>query len=252
MRERLVCEVRVDDLDKGLLIIKPSHSIVDPRLVGVIPNDTFKDNSVYEFEFKDIKGVNTLQATDIKTKYISAPNPCYVDLKDVTSLANGLKLDDESVLYHIREACRHANHILREYNSENPMEQIILDRDTIKDDNYKFYMFIKYKALKDCLLDFYIKEAAKPNRIKNQTGDLMYEHDFDLKRIKDLLDDIEKEYEDWQDEIVTITADPKAVLRGKYAYNKYMPTHLTCSGFDRDKTPVGYDIYSRIDRHGRR
>lgn len=212
--------------------------------IGIHEPPSFKDNSVYEFDIKDLKSINSNIKNNFHFHYVTAPSPCYVELKDVTSLARGLKLDDESVLYHIREACRYADFIIRRYNNKAmPHEQITLEKETIIQDYYEIYMFIRYKALRDCLLEFYIKEAAKPDSIKNQTGDLLYEHDFDLTRIKDLLDKIEDEYDDLEREFITVTAAPRQILRGKYSYNKYYPTHLSSSGYGRDKTPVGFDIY---------
>lgn len=250
MIERVICTIEPHPFDKRCIMIVPHHDSnqIQPKEEMMVE---FKDNSIYEFELTNIKGAQALRGENIRCKYISSPNPCYVDLKDVTSLANGLKLDDESVLYHIREASRYADHIVRQYNKDS-MEQIILDKETIKEDSYRVYMFIKYKALKDCILDFYIKEAAKPNRIKNQTGDLVYEHEFDLDRLRRLLKEIEDEYEKWEEELITITADPKAVLRGKYSWNKYYPTNLSNSGYGRDNMPTGYDIYGKISSRGRR
>lgn len=243
MIEKITCKIEAHPFDESCLIVTPLFGMIQPREED---DSKFKDNSVYEFEL-ELKGEQTMRPEKVKGKYITAPAPCYVDLKDVLSLARGLSLDEESVLFHIREASRYADYIIDKFNEDNITDTMIVTRENIKDKYFKLYMFVRYKALKDCVLEFYIQEAAKPNRIKNQTGDLVYEHDFDLDRLKDLLDEIEDEYEKWEEELVTITADPKAVLRGKYSWNKYYPTNLASSGFNRDKTPVGFDIYSRIN-----
>lgn len=247
MIEKITCKIEQHPFDKSCLIITPLFGNTSPR---VNFNDDeklidFEDNSVYEFEI-EAKGTQTMRKEKVSGKYITSPAPCYVDLKDVTSLARGFNLDEESVLFHIREASRYANHIINEANEDKYMDKLVVTRENIKDDYFALYMFIKYKALRDCILEFYIQEAAKPNRIKNQTGDLVYEHEFDLSRLKALLDEIEGEYDKWESELVTITADPKAVLRGRYSWNKYYPTNLASTGFNRDVTPTGYDIYSKL------
>ena len=251
MIDRIRCKVERHPFDKSCIMITPLFGPIQPREQSNENEISFDDNSVYEFEL-EIKGEKTLRKEKVKGRYITSPNPCYVDLKDVTSLARGFNLDEESVLFHIREASIYANHIITEFNKESYPEQMVVTRENIKNEYFELYMFVRYKALRDCILEFYIQEAAKPNRIKNQTGDLVYEHEFDLKRLKDLLDEIEDEYGKWEEKIITITADPKALLRGKYSWNKYHPTRLSTTGFNRDVTPVGFDIYSRYGNGRRR
>ena len=246
MLDRVVLKVEVDPLDGRSLKL----TVIDPYKPSPLNSEeataqsSLKDNSVYEFNIPKLKAKNG-SPTDIHVKYITSPKPSLVGLKDVTSLANGLKLDDESVLYHIREASKYAMFLIDRYNEKNPMEPMHVTKDNVQSQHFTVYMFTKYKALRDCLLDFYIKEAAKPHRIKNQTGDLIYEHEFDLAAIKKLLDDIEDEYGKWEDEIITITASPKAVMRGQYSYVKYYPTRLNKTGYSRDRYPVGFDTYRR-------
>lgn len=248
MLDRVIFKVEVDPLDGRSL----KFTVIDPYKPSPLieedietePQQQLQNNSVYEFNIPGLKAKNG-SPTNIHAKYITAPNPSLVNLKDVTSLANGLKLEDESVMYHIREASKHAMFLVEKYNELYPMDPMNVTKSNVQSQHFTVYMFVKYKALKDCLLDFYIKEAAKPSKIKNQTGDLVYEHEFDLSAIKKLLDDIEGEYEKWEKEIISITASPKAVLRGQYSNVKYYPTRLSQSGYSRDKYPTGFDLYRR-------
>lgn len=250
MLDRVVCKVEIDPLDgRSLKITALDPYGQSPLIEGqepeeVIPKSYFENNSVYEFNIPNLKAKKG-SPTDIHVKYITSPNPSYVSLKDVSSLANGLELEDESVLYHIREASKYADYLVNKYNETNPAEPIIINKSNIQKQYFTIYMFVKYKALRDCLLDFYIKQSAKPSDIKNQAGDLLYEHTIDLSNLKELLDEIEDEYERWEKEIVAITASPKAAMRGKYSYTKYYPTKLGASGYGRDRYPVGFDLYGR-------
>lgn len=249
MLDRVICKVEIDPLDGRSLKItaidpyKPSP-LIDKDPEEIIPTSSFSDDSVYEFKIPGLKAKNG-SPSDIHVKYITSPKSAYIGLRDVTSLANGLQLDDESVLYHIREASKYADYLIDKYNSSNPGEPIMMNKHNIQTKYFTIYMFIKYKALRDCLLDFFIKESAKPHSVKNQAGDLVYEHTMDLNKIKDLLDDIEDEYKKWEEETVAITASPRAVTRGKYSYTKVYPTRLGSSGYGRDKYPTGIDLHSR-------
>lgn len=249
MLDRVICKVEIDPLDGRSLKItaidphKPSP-LIEQNPVEEIPQPYFSDDSVYEFKIPGLKAKNG-SPSDIHVKYITSPKSAYIELKDVTSLANGLQLEDESVLYHIREASKYADYLIDKYNRSNPAEPIMMNKHNIQKRYFTIYMFIKYKALRDCLLDFFIKESAKPNNIKNQVGDLVYEHTMDLNKIKNLLDDIEDEYKKWEEEIVAITASPRAVTRGQYSYTKVYPTRLGSSGYGRDRYPTGIDFHSR-------
>lgn len=242
MLDRIICKVEIDPYDKRTLKLTPTR-LPEPREddTVIMPIEGFKDNSIYEFKIDGLRAEHSRIKSNIVAKYITSPTPNYISLKDVTSLANGLELDDESVLYHIREACKHADYIVKRYNEKNPYEPMVINKDTLQQDNFVLYMFIKYKALKDCLLDFYIKEASKPERIRNQTGDLQYEHEFNLQAIKKLLDDIQKEYEEWEEKLVANTSVVEIALRGKYAQHKLYPTNLASSGYNRDRYPRGID-----------
>lgn len=177
-----------------------------------------------------------------KITYITEPDLYYVTLEEVLSMAHGLDLPEDRVLFHIREACRTANYWANKANGKLPKnEQIVLKKENIKDEYYPMYMFVKTKAIYDCIKEYYIEAVTKPYSVKDQVSDLVREEKISLTAIKALLDDLEKEYEEWLEKIVTITADPKWALRGKYAIpistpnNKYFglyhKTHL--NGFNR-------------------
>ena len=52
-------------------------------------------------------------------------------------------------------------------------------------------------------------------------SDLERQEEWDLDAIRALINDFEEEAEEWLELIVTITADPKWALRGKYCYSTY-------------------------------
>lgn len=136
---------------------------------------------------------------------------------------------------------------MNKYNEENPDNIISFNRENIKETYYQFYDFIRYKALKDCILDFYIEQSAKPNELKNYVDELEYEHKFDLNNLKKLLDDIADKAKAVEDIFINTRSSmaAKHVMRGSRSITKYYPTHLSKTGYYRDVTPTGYDYPTR-------
>lgn len=229
-KQKNYCEVYVDKDDPTVLILKPRNKM------------DFMDNSVYEFKLPDIQMADGTVLPAQTVTYITEPLPCYVSLEDVLSLASGLDLSDKSVLFHIREACRTADYWAKKANNKvGSKDEMVLDKETIKEKYYPMYMFIKHKALYDCIKEYYIEAVTQPYNIKDKVSDLERQEQWDLKAIKALLDQAKKDYEEWLELIVTITADPKWALRGKWAipistpnnkyYGLYHKTHL--NGYSR-------------------
>lgn len=229
-RQRGYVDLYVDENDPTVLIIKPKNKM------------DFMNNSVYEFKLPEIPLVNQTKLPAQSITYITEPAPCYATLQEVLSLAGGLDLDDKNVLFHIREASRTADYWVKKSNSKvGPSDHIVLDKDTIREEYYPMYMFVKHKALYECIKEYYIEAVTHPYEIKDQVSDLSREEKFDLKAIKALLDQAKKDFEEWLELVVTITADPKWALRGKWSipistpnnkyYGLYHKTHL--NGFNR-------------------
>lgn len=229
-RERIPCQILIDPQEPNVLIFHCKNKL------------DFRPNSRYEIPLPAIKMEDGTVFEAQKIIYITEPDLYYVTLEEVLSMAHGLDLPEDRVLFHIREACRTANYWANKANGKLPKnEQIVLKKENIKDEYYPMYMFVKTKAIYDCIKEYYIEAVTKPYSVKDQVSDLVREEKISLTAIKALLDDLEEEYEEWLEKIVTITADPKWALRGKYAIpistpnNKYFglyhKTHL--NGFNR-------------------
>ncbi|MGL5506899.1 MAG: hypothetical protein ACRDB0_03240 [Paraclostridium sp.] len=229
-RERIPCQILVDPEEPNVLIIRPKNKL------------DFRQNSRYDITIPALKMEDGTVAESQKIFYITEPDLYYVTLEEVLSMAQGLDLPEDRVMFHIREACRTANYWVNKANNKLPKnEHIKLTKENIKDEYYPMYMFIKTKATYDCIKEYYIEAVTKPYSVKDQVADLVREERISLTAIKALLDDLKKEYEEWLEKVVTITADPKWALRGKYSIpistpnNKYFglyhKTHL--NGFNR-------------------
>jgi hypothetical protein len=222
-RERVLCDILINPDEPNVLIIRPKDA-------------SFSINSIYEFKLPELDMIDGDTFESQSISYITEISQTYITLDEVMSLAHGLDLKEESVLFHIREACREADYLVKKANKDN-RTPIVVTKENIKEDYFPFYMFIKYRALNDCIKEYYIEMVTKPNSIRNEMSDTKTEEKYDLNAVKSLLKDIEYEYAEWSKKVVTITADPKWALRGKFAYpidyssTKYHSTNL--NGYDR-------------------
>ena len=135
-------------------------------------------------------------------------------------MIHGLNLGDENIIRHIVDASKTAvfwsKHKVSNVNDIPDFSKV-----NIQEDYYPFYMFVKYHATVDALKEFYITAAANPKRWKDTLSDLSREEEWDLSALRALINDFEKEAEEWLELVITITADPQWALRGKYCYAVY-------------------------------
>lgn len=193
----------------------------------------FESDSIYEFNIPKLSFADNTYETIGKVRYITEHSKMLVNVDDVKALMHGLKIDDEILLEHILSASDTAR-----YWANTHGNKIELDKETLKEEYYPFYMFIKYRAVYESILEFYMIAATNPIKFKDAISDLSREEEYDLKYLKGLLDDFEQEAEDWLDMIVTITADPQWAVRGKTAraitYKFSKPYHkYPVNGYDR-------------------
>ena len=203
-----------------------------------------KDNSSYtinipELQFKDGQAVDNL-----KEEFITSPSPAYVSIKDVSILCKGLPISKANIAYYIRESSKIADYwAFREADNmtENNLK-VIFSQENIKEDYYPFYMFVKYRAVVECIKEFYISAVSNPSEFHDVLSDLERKEKMDLAAIKKLLDSLTEEADNWIELVITITADPKWALRGKYSFAvtnyNYKPYHPT--GLDRTDWSRGY------------
>lgn len=198
----------------------------------------FEANSIYEFiiprlSFKD----NTFEEIG-KKRFITENLNLLVDTDDIKTLTHGLSLDDEMIMKHILDVSD-----IAKYWATKIETKIDMNKDNIKEEYYPFYMFIRYRTVYECLLEFYMIAATNPIKFKDAISDLSREEEYDLKYLKSLLDDYRKKADEWLEKIITITADPQWAVRGKYShaydykfanhYHKYPVNGYKRGGFDK-------------------
>ena len=78
--------------------------------IEIIPRDGVKDNSIYEIKFRGIKPLSDgSYIGDENVKIITAMDPMYCSIMDVSSLLDIVDIPEDIVLYNIREASRYAS-----------------------------------------------------------------------------------------------------------------------------------------------
>ncbi len=207
LRDKVKFELLVDPDDPSVLILSP---------IG----EELQDGSKYVINIKDLEFEDGTVYTN-KEEFITTPkNYYFVSVEDVMDHVQGLRLDEESVMDYIIEASKTAVYWAKR-KIEDGGQMPDFNSPTFQEDYYPFYMFIKMHAIVDSLKEFYIQMVANPYKWRDMLSDLERQEEWDLDALKALIDDFEKEAEEWLELVVTITADPKWALRGKYCYSTY-------------------------------
>ncbi len=206
-KDRVRFELLVDPDDINTLILSPVNHVI-------------QDNNVYSISINNIVFADSTTLS-IKEDFITSPTDNYfVKVEDVQSHIKGLGLDDSSVIGHIIDAGKTAKYWMkRRMEDHKQMPEFTVEN--IEEDYYPFYMFIKHQAIVESLKEYYVEALTNPFKWRDLLSDLEREEEYDLDAIKALIDDYQKEADDWLELVITITADPKWALRGKYCYSTY-------------------------------
>lgn len=162
--------------------VKFKVSVIN-NILEIIPDDKIKDNSVYEFRFKDIGAIDG-QTLSTTFKLFTKLSPLYVDVQSVRVLIDNIPIEDTTILYHIREASRYADYL----------------KSSIKQDNIPFEVtqFVRYKAAHDCILSFSVRLASSTG-YKGTVSKVSFEEKETTRDISKLLDHLCKELKGWED-----------------------------------------------------
>ena len=202
LKDKVQFEILVDPDDPSTIIFKPLSDL--------------KDNMVYTLDIKNIKledGSNFSR----KESFYTPLDYFYVPTKDVIDHISSIAPNEEEVIRHIIHAGKAALYYCKRKSKTVPNFTI----ETIKQDYYPFYMYIKNHAIVDVLKNYYIEKASGPKKWRDVLSDLEREEEMDFNGLIDLIHTWEEEANEWLRLVVTITADPKWALRGKYCYSTY-------------------------------
>lgn len=189
----------------------------DPTIIYIKTNGVIEilDNSLYEVVINNLRFEDGELIDKYRNDFVTEISPAYVDVDEVLTLCRNINLDRRDILMHIRSASEMAAY----YAFKNdPDETLKFTKENLKEEYYPFYAYVKYQAAVESLKEFYIGAVTNPYKYRDELSDLAREEEMDLDAIRALIDDLQKEAEDWVDWIVTLTADPQWALRSKYSY----------------------------------
>ena len=207
LKSKMKFNLLVDPDDPTVLILQP---------VG----EELENGNKYTVNIKDLK-LEDGSVYSNKETFITTPKDYYyVSVADIQDLVHGLNLDEENIMHHIADASRVAVYWAKR-KMEDTKQMPDFNSPTFAEDYYPFYQFIKFHATVEALKEFLIQLIAQPQKWHDVLSDLERKEEWDLDTIRRLIADFEKEADEWLELIVTITADPKWALRGKYCYSVY-------------------------------
>lgn len=193
-------------------IVKFSVRVFD-GILEIIPEGGTKDNSIYEIRFKNLESISGQQVTQ-NVKVTTRLSPLFCDVESVRALIGEMVIDDNIILYHIREASRFA--------------QYVKGAIKIKEEDVPFEvsMFTRYKAAHDCVLAYSVTLASAIG-LSGKVGDVSFSQKETSKDIGKILDHLCKELKRWEDEVKGYKLEGRAkmvgVVRGASASPSFTP-----------------------------
>ena len=226
LKDKIKFQLLVDPDDPETLILKPVElKPVHPDREEANPKLEYQQadlvaGSTYTVNIKDLQFEDGSVYSNKETFITKPDNYMFVEVEDVQEIVHGLDVPDESVLRHIIEASKTAMYWAKR-NIEDFKQLPDFNSPTFQEDYYPFYMFIKYSAMADTIREYYVEAVTGPKKWKDTLSDLGREEEMDYDGLRKLISELEGIADDWLETIVTITADPKWALRGKYSYAIY-------------------------------
>lgn len=151
----------------------------------------FKDNSIYEIKLNNIKS----KSGDLISKTITFTTkirPLYSDIFAVKSLLGDIDIEDNVILYHIKEASKFVNYIIS--NSDYPFK---VDEDNVP---FNVSQFVKYYAAHECLLRHTV-DMSSSTGISGKVGEVSFSEKETVKDISNLLKHFCSEIDKWKEDI---------------------------------------------------
>lgn len=226
LKEKVSFRLLIDPDDPGTLILMPVEKKPPNPIIGTMkPTDDYQqanlqNGSVYTINIKDLEFTDGSIFSD-KVEFYTKPNDyMFVEVEDVQSHIRSLNIPDENILDHIMDASKQAVYWAKR-NAEDFKKLPDFKSPTFQEDYYPFYMYIKHTAMAHAVKEYYVEMITGPKKWKDTLSDLGREEEMDFDALRKLLDDLEHEADEWLELVITITADPKWALRGKYSYAVY-------------------------------
>lgn len=210
-------------------LVKCKINVLD-TLLEIIPNNGFKDNSVYEITLKNVKDVN---GNIFNKKFIlyTKLSPVFSDINAVKSLISNIDIPESTILYHIREASKFAEYVKGEKINEDDIP-------------FEVTQFVKYRAAHECLLNFSIKQSSSVG-LSGTVGNVTFSEKETNRDITNLLKHFCEEIEKWTDAVKGYGNEGRAKLQS--AVKGYYKSSFSSPGY----TCPNVDFSRGVDKYGR-
>lgn len=200
-------------------IVKHS-SVVSENMIEIIPDEGFKDNSIYEIKLLNIKSTSG-DLINTTIKFATKMKPMYVDAYAVSALIGEFKIPNDVILYHIKEASKFADYVIS--CSDNPF---IVDENNVP---FQVSQFVKYFAAHECLLRHTI-DLSSSTGVSGKVGDVQFSEKESVKDISKLLKHFCDEIDKWKDALKGFDLEGRAhmrtAIRGRYSNPPIQPLNL--------------------------
>lgn len=165
-------------------IVKFKATVID-NMLKITPVDGIEDNSIYEIRLKGIKSTDGQEITRT-FKVTTKLAPLYCSIDAVKSLIGNIDIDENLILYNIREASKFADYL----------------KSNIPQDNIPFEVsqFVRYKAAHDCLISLSVTIAQSAS-ISGTVGDVSFSEKETIKDISKLINHLCDELKRWENEL---------------------------------------------------
>ncbi|WP_139995252.1 hypothetical protein [Kurthia sp. Dielmo] len=156
--------------------------------IEIIPLEEVDGNHNYEITIEDIQAKNSNRSLErIKYNFTTEMYPCFVSLESVKSLVEDLGLDDNLLLYYIREASEEA-----EYRSSCPIDY----------DKLPFWVrqYVRYKAAYDALFRTMLSNVPEAG-YSGTLADITFNNPSSQASAKSVLNELKGELDKWKQEV---------------------------------------------------
>lgn len=188
--------------------------------IKITLEDGFKDNTVYEIALMGIKSVDG-DSTTTTLKLTTKIKPLYCDVFAVKALIGEYKIDDDIIIFNIKEASKFADYITQ--NCEYPF---VIDENDVP---FMVQQFVKYYAAHECLLRHTI-DISSTVGLKGTVGNVNFSESESTKDITSLLKHFCAEIDKWKEALKGYELEGRARVRsgvrGKYASPETTPLAL--------------------------
>lgn len=212
--------------------------VIDGNRLAIIPEEPIEDNCEYIITVKNIKSLNGETDVDIEERVTTSLSPLYATIGSVQSLVGELDLDENLIIFNIREASRHVEFLTKQkYQVDGAIKTFEEHRYTRKEIRsmtipYPASQYVKYKAAYDCLLKVYMSNAGISGA-SGAIGKVSFEQK--LINLKPLLDELKELMLYWEMKLLNGDgARPRSAVKSgastRSRYSKMSP--------QKDITPI--------------